>query len=282
MKTPVIPDPPRKIGFDALWLAMQERPRSLLIGVVFIFAPFIQVFVFLMAFSPYLGELRNPAIRSTGTSTRGEVIRVEDVRGFPVDGVQPKIVFFRYQAEGVERERSMTTLSVDEVSRWQKGEPVPVLYNDKGAIIDGLEPAHLPFFGVLMIISVSTGVPIAVALLVYAILGIRRKYRLLKEGVSRQGKLISFEALSPFLVPEKLISREFPQLARAESTGRFLATYLYLDATGRELRGGASSRDLMLLNGKKKGDEIEILVLPSNERRSTILDGPAERVLTRR
>jgi hypothetical protein len=278
----VIPDPSRKIGFAALWLAMQERPRSLLIGVVLIFAPFVQVFVFLMMFSPYLGELRNPVIRSTGKSTRGEVVRVEDVRGFPVDGVEPKIVFFRYQADGIERERSMTTLSVDKVSRWQKGESVPVLYNDKGAIIDGLEPAHLPFLAVLMIISVSTEVLIAVALLVYAILGIRRKYRLLEEGVSRQGKLISFEALSLFLLPETTIARRFPELTSPESTGRFLATYSYLDAAGRELRGAAPSRDLTLLNGKKKGDPIEILVLRSNEQRSTILDGPAERVMARR
>jgi hypothetical protein len=278
----MIPDPPRKLGLDALWLAMQERPRSLLIGGVLIFAPFIQVLVFLMAFSPYLGELTNPAIRSTGKSTRAEVIRVEDVRGFPVDGVQPKIVFFRYQADGVERERSMTTLSVDKVSRWQKGEPVPVLYNDKGAIIDGLEPAHLPFLAVLMIISVSTEVLIAVALLVYAVLGIRRKYRLLKEGVSRQGKLISFEALSLFLLPEKTIARRFPELTRPESTGRFMATYKYLDSPGREVLASAPSRDLTLLNGKKKGDPIDILVLLTNERRSTILDGPAERVMTRR
>jgi hypothetical protein len=278
----VIPDPPRKIGFDALWLAMQERPRSLLIGAVFIFAPFVQVFVFLMMFSPYLGELRNPVVGSTGKSTRGEVIRVEDVRGFPVDGAQPKIVFFRYQADGVERERSMTTLSVDKVSRWQKGQPVPVLYNGKGAIIDGLEPAHLPFLGVLMIISVSTGALIAVALLVYAILGIRQKYRLLKEGVSRQGELISFEALSLFVLPEKTIAHQFPELTRPESTGRFMATYTYLDSAGREVLGSAPSRDLTLLNGKKKGDEIEILVLPANEQRSTILDGPAERVMTRR
>jgi hypothetical protein len=278
----VIPDPPRKLGFDALWLAMQERPRSLLFGAVLVFAPFVQVFVFLMMFSPYLSELKNPAIRSTGKSTQGEVIRVEDVRGFPVDGVQPKIVFFRYQADGVERERSMTTLSVDKVSRWQNGQPIPVLYNDKGAIIDGLEPAHLPFLGVLMIISVSTEVLIAVALVVYAVLGIGRKYRLLKEGVSRQGKLISFEALSLFLLPEMTIARRFPELTRPESTGRFLATYSYLDAAGREVLGSAPSRDLTLLNGKKKGDPIEILVLASNERRSTILDGPAERVMTRR
>jgi hypothetical protein len=60
-----------------------------------------------------------------------------------------------------------------------------------------------------------------------------------------------------------------------------MATYTYLDAAGREVLGSAPSRDLTLLNGKKRGDAIDILVLPTDERHSTILDSAAERVLSR-
>jgi hypothetical protein len=196
------------------------------------------------------------------------VIRVEDFRGMPSVGVQPKEVFFRYKVEGDEREASMVTSSVDQVSQWKKGRPVDVLYLDGRAVLVEVQPAQFPFpTAVFLLFALMVWLLIGVPSLTYALVGIRRKYQLLKNGVVRQGKLLSFETLSSFL--------------SWTPTGRFRATYTYIDSAARELLDTAPSRDLTLLNQKKKGDEIDILVLPTDERRSTILDSSTERVLLR-
>jgi hypothetical protein len=265
---PVISDPPRKLGLGALRLAFWERPRTLLIGVVMTMAPVFQTVVFLLVFSPLLRELDHAKIRATGKLAQGEVLRVEGVGGLTINNVEPKRVFFRYQDAGTEREGSMMTLSVSEVGQWKKGQPVTVRYVGDQATLADLEPVELPFpLALFSVMAVAMSTLIGLPFLAYGVVGARRKYLLLKHGVARQGKLVSFESLT--------------SLASWSPSGRFLATYTYADSAGRDVFGSAPSRDLTLLNGKKKGDEIEILVLPNDEQRSTILDSSTQRVLQR-
>ena len=56
---------------------------------------------------------------------------------------------------------------------------------------------------------------------------------------------------------------------------RFEATYVYTDSSGKDLYGQCLTTDLSLLNEKRKGDELDILILPENERKSVLLDIPA-------
>jgi hypothetical protein len=275
-----IPDPPRPLDFAALRLAVRERPGSLFFGLVAATIPFFQTVVFLMGFSSYLGAWRDPVIRSSGKATQGEVVRVEDAPGFSIDNVQPKRVFFHYQSEGIDRERSMVTLSVNKVAGWKPGQPVPVLYNDQGAIIDGIESPKLPVIAVVMMLAAAAWTLTSIPFLSYAFAGISRKYALLKNGIPRQGKLISFESLPTFpRTRSSLRSLLLVETLDSLALDRFLATYSYLDSSGRERIGKAPSRDLTLLKAKTKGDEITILVLPGDERRSTLLDAAAERVV---
>jgi hypothetical protein len=264
----VIPGPPRKLGFDALWLAMQERPRSLFVGLFFTVLPLMQLSVFLLVFDPLFQEEDDAKICATGEVAQGEVVRVEDVPNLSVNGRHPMRVYFRYKVGGAEREASMLTLSTTEVAKWQKGRPVAVRYLGDRATLADLTPADFPIpraglVALTLLLNGCFGMPF----FVYALIGLRRKYRLLANGIVCQGKLLSFETLSSFF-------SWYP-------TGRFMATYTYLDSAGREVLGSAPSRDLTLLNGKTKGDPIDILVLPTNERRSTILDSSAERALNR-
>ena len=136
------------------------------------------------------------------------------------------------------------------------------------ATIVGLEPAELPLTRTLIIVSVVGWLILAVPFLGYGIVGMRRKYQLLKHGVPSQAKLIALElAGSPLLV-----------WSQANCVA---VSYSYLDSTGRERPGHARTRDLTFATGKQKGDSVDILVLPSDEQRSTILDSATERVLTR-
>jgi hypothetical protein len=260
----MIPNPPRQLRIGALRLAVRRR-QSLFFGALFIVISIAQYTLLTLVFVPIFQGQDEAKIRAAGKSAKGEVIQVEDVPNLSVNGVTPKRVFFRYQADVLEREASMMTESVAEVSKWQKGRPVGVRYLDGRATIVDVQPIDFPIPMSLMWTGQVAMLVLGGALLVFGLIGARRTYRLLKYGVVRPAKLVSCEALSPSL--------------SSRLTARFKATYVYADSTGHEIFGSATSTDLLLLS-QKKGDEVRVLVLPEDERRSAILDSPTERMLT--
>jgi hypothetical protein len=263
----MISQPPRQLRSTALWQALSERPQSLSVGILFTLIPFMQSVIFTFVMLPHFQSQDFEKIRTSGKAAHGEVTRIEDVPGFSVNGVGPKRVFFRYKADGMERDASIETVSVAEVSQWQKGRLIAIRYLDGRAEIDGLEPVTFPIPIPLMVFGpAATFVLLGFPFLAYGVTGAIRKYRLLRRGVVRPAKLLSCESQFSFFLAWR-------------PTARFKATYTYTDSTSRELWGSAPSTDLTLLHQKKKGDEIEILVLPNDERRSTILDSATERAL---
>ena len=225
--------------------------------------PAVQAFVFLL-FSTVAHDANDAKIRATGKAAQGEVLRIEDTPGLTLNNVPPKKVTFRYKADGVEHEDSVTVNSV-EVSEWKKGQPVAVLHVNGQAILADVHPVAFPIPAWLMITSIVSWLAVGISFLVYGLVGTQRKYQVLRRGVCRQGNLLSIETWNVF-------ASSFP-------TGWFRATYTYVDSTGREWLGVSRTRELTLANHKRKGDPIEILVLPSDERCSTLLDSATERAL---
>jgi hypothetical protein len=159
------------------------------------------------------------------------------------------------------------TVNAPEVSGWKSGRPVAVVYLNGEAILADIHPVEFPIPRGLVIASIVCWSLAVVAVLAYGLAGARRKYLVLRHGVLREGKLLSFETWTMF-------TSSFP-------SGAFRASYTYVDSTGRERLGVSRSRDLTLANHKQKGDPIEILVMPADERLSTLLDSAAERALIR-
>jgi hypothetical protein len=261
----VIPNPPRKLGLEALQLALRERPRTLTFGAFGILIPVAQALV-LWLFSTLAHNADDARIRAGGKAAQGEILRVEDAFGPTLNNVPPKNVTFRYKADGVEHEKSVT-VNAPEVSGWKSGRPVAVLYLGDDAILTEIHPVEFPIPPGLMIASIVCWSLAVVAILAYGLAGARRKYLVLRHGEPREGKLLSFETWNMF-------PSSFP-------SGWFRASYTYVDSAGRERLGVSRSRDLTLANHKQKGDPLEILVLPADERLSTLLDSAAERALIR-
>ncbi len=262
----MVPNPPRKLGLEALQLALRERSRWLMFGALGILIPVGQALV-LWIFSSLAHQGDDARIRSGGKAAQGEIVRVEDdAFGSTLNNVRPKKVTFRYQADGVEQEK-LETVNDPQVSAWKPGRPVAVVYLDGEAILADIHPVEFPIPPALMISSIVFWSLAVVAILAYGLAGARRKYLLLRHGIVREGKLLSFETWTTF-------PSSFP-------SGGYRASYTYVDSAGHEWRGVSRTRDVTLANHKQKGDPIEILVLPSDERRSTLLDGAAERALIR-
>jgi hypothetical protein len=149
-------------------------------------------------------------------------------------------------------------LSVETVARWRPGQEIAVRYLGDDATVPNLEPGDFPFWVFLWgpLPFVAVGVP----LLWYAIAGARRQVEVLRLGVAAKARFIAFTPISSH-------GMRFAKV-------RFEVSYAYAAQGGETLTGSSLTTDLALLNEKKKGDEIDILVLPNQEKRSLLLDGP--------
>jgi hypothetical protein len=203
-------------------------------------------------------EVDHVRIRAEGKEATARVVGVETLHNITINGTNPRQVRFTYQADGQVREGSMDTMSVETVAKWQPGQEIVIRYLGNEASVPALEPVDFPFW--LFLWAPLPFMAVGVPFLLYAIAGARRQIDILRRGVAAKARFIAF--------------------APVESRGvRFIKTqfevsYAYVSQSGEALTGASLTTDLALLNEKKKGDELDILVLPHQENRSLLLDGP--------
>jgi hypothetical protein len=266
----MIIDPPRKLGLRAFWGALWDRPRSLMFGAWFTIFPLLLLIPFYLLMSAFVSHQPNhKKISANGLETNAEVIKIATVHNVQINGTNPKRVFFRYTLNGNSKQASMDTLSIDEISDWKPGRLIAIRYLGNEATIPSLEPAYFPFFIFLLVplLFWLIGLPS----LAFCIVGAKNRLKIMKLGVVKKARLLS---LAPIYSLPPIYSFAWWFLKT-----RFEATYVFQDASGNQAFGASLTTDLMLLNEKKKDDEIEILVLPTQETKSLILDAPLLRKL---
>ncbi len=197
-------------------------------------------------------------ISAKGQETTAEVTGIKTVENITINEVHPLKVTFHYEANGESRDGFMDTMSVDEVSGWKVGRSIPIRYLGEEATIPDLKPVDFPFFIFKAMIYAFCG--IGFVALAYSLAGAFWKVAIMKNGVVRPGKLLAW-------VP---VSSRFTWVIKT----RFEMTYSFTGINGKETFGASLTRDLALLNEKKKGDEIQVLVLPDNLKKSLAIDGP--------
>ena len=260
MQDELIPASPRRLGFKAFWFGLWDSPRSLMIGLWFVGFPlvFFLPFSFIMMTAITGHQPNHARLRSAGQEAKAEVVSVETVRNVDINGVNPRRIVFRYEADGRMKQGSMDTLPTDETSDWKPGRQITIRYLGDQATIPSLQPLEFPFFFFLLLPLMFTifGFPF----LLYSIAGARKKLKIMRLGVVKRAKLLSLAPLSSLGV--WFIKQ------------RFEATYVFSGSNGKDVYGKSLTTDLVFLNEKKKGDEIEILVLAPDEQESLVLDAP--------
>ena len=255
----MIANPPRRLGFKAFWYGLWDSPRAMMFGLWFVFFPLLFFIPFSLAMSKLTPHQPNhEKIRSAGQEAKAEVVSVETVRNVDINGVNPRRIVFRYEVDGRTKQYSMDTMPSEETSGWKPGHQITIRYLDDEATIPSLQPLEFPVFLFLLMSAVFS--IIGLPFLLYGILGARRKLSIMRFGIVKNAQLLSLTPLSGY--------------AGWFVKTRFEATYVFRGSNGNDAYGRSFTTDLVLLNEKKKGDEIEILVLPDNEQRSQILDAP--------
>lgn len=261
----MISSPPRKLGYRAFWSALCDRPRALIFGAWFTVFPIIILIPISIIFTAITPHSPNRAkILAAGAETNAEVTKIETIRNEEINGVNPRRISFRYEVSGHTNLATMETLSVDDISDWKPGRQIVIRYLGGEATIPSLEPADFPWI-IFLLMPLFFGF-IGAPFLIYCIVRARNKLRVMKFGIMRKARLLSLAPAASFG-----ISWFFKT--------RFEANYVFQSEKGGEIFGSSLTADLALLNEKKKGDEIEILVLPGQEMKSLILDFPMLQII---
>lgn len=256
----MISSPPRKLGFRVFWSALWDHPRALIFGAWFTILPMLFLIPFSIIITATTSHSPNRAkILAAGMETNAEVTRIETIHNEQINGINPRRISFCYQVNGHTNLASMETLSVDETSDWKPGRKIVIRYLGNEATIPSLEPADFPW-AIFLLIPLFFGI-LGLPFLIYCIIHARNKLKVMKLGIVKKAQLLSFAPVVSFG-----ISWFFKT--------RFEVNYVFQSEKGFEVFGKSLTTDLALLNEKKKGDEIEILVLPDQEIKSLILDFP--------
>lgn len=197
---------------------------------------------------------------SAGIQTNAEVTRVETLHNEQINDVNPRKIYFRYFVNGHTNEASMETLSVEETADWKPGQQIVIRYLGDEATILSLEPADFPWI-IFLIMPLFFGI-FGAPFLIYCIIRARSKLKVMELGIVKKAKLLSLAPVTSFGMSSSFFKT------------RFEANYVFQNDKGAEIFGSSLTTDLALLNEKKKGDEVEILVLPNEETKSVILDFP--------
>jgi hypothetical protein len=205
-------------------------------------------------------------IMARGTDVPGRVRRVEPVYNETFDGVHPERVYFTYLSDGKTSEGAMDTLSLDMVSKWTAGDVITVRYLEGEATIPDLQAATFPteVFVVMPLMFGLIGLPF----LIYAVMGALGKRKVLMFGDVRRARLLS-------MVPVQ----SFGMFGSAFLKTRFETNYSYLNDANEEIYGKSYTTDLVLLNEKKRGDEIEVLVAPARTKQTAVVDSKVRKLL---
>lgn len=282
----MISPPPRSLGFDALWQSLTVRPLLLTFGLLLGLVGTIQFVVFTLIFSTLFESLLGPDLtnlRKTGTITTGEVINTQEITNTTINGAHPYRVDFSYDRQGERKLGSMRSLDRRIIRSWEPGTRVNVKYLDDQAVITDISPVEFPAFLKFIPLFFVPVAMVGLICLFIALFSARRKHQLFKHGELRDAEFRAVEGqiIDPG-TPQKIFG--FPILMRTHNSfkPRVTINYAYRDSFDRECIGSSLSTDQTIARDLKRGDPIRILVLPTNEHISTILDTPAERALTNR
>jgi hypothetical protein len=257
----MISNPPRKLGLGAFWFSLWDRPRAFMFGAWFTIFPIIFLIPFSIVMSITTPHAPNRAkILASGLETNAEITLITTIHNEEINGVNPRKISFRYIVNGHTNETTMETLSVEETAGWKPGQQIVIRYLGDEATIPSLEPADIPWI-IFLLMPLFFGI-FGAPFLIYCIARAKNKLKVMKLGVVRKAKLLSLTPVTSFGLSSSFFKT------------RFEATYVFNNEKGTEIFGSSLTTDLALLNEKKKGDEIEILVLPGQEAKSLIIDFP--------
>jgi hypothetical protein len=195
-------------------------------------------------------------IEKKGIIIQATIVNIKENLNIAIDNKHPTVISYRFTLGGKDYFSKYRTLENDKLSTLQINNTVNIKYLKGESKIDGIEPfsfsivsflfVPLPFFIIGMLV------------IIFSLKPYLAEKRVIKFGISKEATVISFFSFSglPIINLGKHI----------------LVSYIYYSKDGKRIHGTSKIFNLSILDGKKIGDAIEILVSKKDEEESTILD----------
>lgn len=237
----------RTVPLSVLFKLIKEKPISL-VGLLFVFGALFFMFPLLLVLMPQL-KTDQDRYDYDAISQRGEIVTatvrdLQQLRNVTVNGQHPLRIGYDYPANGALKQDVFQTFDLDKARRLEVGDTVTVRsYQGQSAIV-GLENFRFPYFLFFLIpvVFVLIGTPF----LFFGMLPVWKKFNLYRSGIPRKGTLVAMT----------------PKTSRyARHANPHVSVDYYFTGTGGErVFGNASTADFSILNEKKSGDDLKLLV----------------------
>jgi hypothetical protein len=248
---------PRPVSFATFWSLLRERGPFGVLGLIFTLSSVLILMPMLLVI---MATLRQPyerydyaAIVRDGTAATARVTHVRRLTNVQVNGESPQLITYTYST-GV---RTYTDqFETFDANNLAIGDAVDIRARDGESVIPTLKPFAFPFgwFFILPGIFLLLG---AVFLLI-GLLPALRKYRLYRYGLVLEANV------------QGIVSRPV-RLSRSNVMQSFVVSYAYKGLQQAQLFGEDRTNDMLLVNEKKLGDKVQILVSATDDTQSCLL-----------
>jgi hypothetical protein len=247
---------PRPVRLTTLWSLLRERGPVGVLGLVFTLS---SVFLLLPMLLVMMATLRQPyerydyaAIVREGTATTARVTDTRLLTNVQVNGESPRLITYTYNAGGQPRTDQFATFDATDLAA---GSSVGIRARDGESVIPTLQPFAFPFgwFFILPGIFLLLG---SIFLLI-GLLPALRKYRLYRYGQVQEAIVQGIES--------RLV-----RMSRSSATQGYAVSYTYPGLHQAQLFGEDRTNDVLLVNEKKLGDKLQILVSETDETQSCL------------
>jgi len=250
----------RKVDLRILFGLLKNRGRLGIMGLVF---TILSIFVFIPLIVILSVTLKKPyerydfdKIRSFGIEKIANVTGVRTVANVTMNEQHPVVISYEYQDDGRTVSDHFETLDKDKIKDIAVGSKINILVYENQSTIKSLVPFSFPV-GAFYILPAMFFI-IGTAFLLIGFIPALGKFNLYKHGIVKDAYIVSVSAETGFGFP----------LNRRQN---MIVNYYYTDAHGNKIFGDSTTDDLLMLNGKKTGDEIKILVSEADERKSCLI-----------
>ena len=247
----------RTVNFSTKFKLVMQKPIKATFAFVFTFFALIIAIVLGIISSALKGdfpEVNYEEVNQHGTSVTGTINEIEIQYNTIVNGKHPAILSYSYEYKGVLKTSKVKTLEPSKVKQLSIGDPIVVKTLNDQSIIIGFKPFSFPigFFFIFPAMFLVIGLVFLFPLLY----SVSKKLKLYKEGRIIEGEIL---AMTP--------NSGLPITNIGKSVD---VHYSYIDSQGARQIGNSKTTDFSILNDKKKGEAIKILVLPRNGTKSCI------------
>lgn len=237
-------------------LAKQRAPFSIL-GILFTIigvGGLLPVYLLTSTITEDLPEVNYAEVMEFGVPTTGTIEDIEIKYNTQINGQHPANLSYSYDLGNGKVNSKVQVMAPHKVAILKIGDQVDLKVHNEQSIIIGYQPYQFPAFIFLLIPGIFGIIGIVFLTIIW--LGVSREVKLYQEGLVKEGIILA-------MVPVNGIGK-------SSNDTRISVHYSYENSHGEKVVTHYNTRDFSIINDKRKGDPVKLLISPTNERRTCI------------